>query len=454
MKKINYFILALCLLSATGCDNKEKLYYSCPDSIPNTCRQMQSPGFWVARNNCADKIILDQAGIETLNSKIEKELKLTQDLSKIVPVYPGEELSSSLRMQANGFVQRRLYSKDSRRVGEPFYQEMERQMNFKGIQPRTLARYGFICHYADQRLLPTDEILTSQPGDIAFDELQNNSLDIGAPLVILHESKDGLWVYAHSATSSGWVKKDSVAFCAFSDFKDFLERQAFIVVVSAKSDIFQDPALKRHIDYVRMGAKFPLLGNFNSEIVKVLIPAQTKEGRFVEQAAYLKKPDVSLGYLAYTPRNIIQQAFKLLNAPYSWGGKNGQQDCSGFIQEVFSTVGIVLPRNSSEQAKVGRLLSSFPEKANNELKISILDKLALGGVTVLQLKGHILLYLGMYAGRPYVIHDIHAYRQKQLWGKDRVRKINRVVVSDLSLGEGSRKGSLLERIISIRNIAG
>jgi len=415
---------------------------------------MQSPGFWVARNNSADKVILDQAGIREFNSRTEKELKLIKDLLKTEFLCSGEDLISSLRKEILGLEKLKLYSKNSTRVGNSFYQEMEKQINFAAIPSQVKARYGFVCHYVDQRLLPTDEILTIKPGDIAFDELQNSSLDIGAPLVILHESKDGLWAYVHSATSSGWVRKDNVAFCEFSAFKALLGKKSFAVVVSAKTDVFQDSALTRHIDSVRMGAKFPRADNSNPETVKILIPAQTKDGKFVEQAAYLKKVDVNFGYLTYTPRNIIRQAFKLLNAPYSWGGKNGEQDCSGFIQEIFSTVGIVLPRNSSEQGKVGRLLGNFPEKKDSELKLRTLDKLALAGVTVLQLNGHIVLYLGMYAGRPYVIHDIHAYRQKQCWGGCVVRKLNRVVVSDLALGEGCYKGSLLERIVSIRNIEG
>jgi hypothetical protein len=99
-------------------------------------------------------------------------------------------------------------------------------------------------------------------------------------------------------------------------------------------------------------------------------------------------------------------------------------------------------------------LGNFSEKTDNESKVRILDKQAVGGAALLRLKGHILIYLGMYSGRPYVIHEIHAYRQRQGLGKDIIRKINRTVVSDLSLGEGSRKGSLLDRIVSIRNIAG
>jgi len=454
MKKTHYFLLAFCLLAAVGCNREEKFYYSSPNTIPNTNRQMQSPGFWIARNNCADKVILNPAGIVLFNSKTENKLKLVKDLSKTVPVYAGSELSSSLRKQIDGFFRRKLYSKNSIRAGENFYREISRRINFEAIPRQINARYGFVCCYVDQRLLPTDEILTIEPGDSAFDELQNSSLDIGTPVVILHETKDNGWVYAYSPASSGWIKKDSVAFCGFDEFKSFLEKAPFVVTVSAKSDIFRDSELKQHVDYARMGARFPLAGNFDSGVVSVFVPGQTKEGKLIERIAYMRNADVNIGYLAYTPRNIIQQAFKLLNAPYSWGGKNGEQDCSGFVQEVFSTAGIILPRNSAEQGQVGRLLGNFSEKTDNESKVRILDKQAVGGAALLRLKGHILIYLGMYAGRPYVIHEIHAYRQRQGLGKDIVRKINRTVVSDLSLGEGSRKGSLLDRVVSIRNISG
>ncbi|MFH0854922.1 MAG: SH3 domain-containing protein [Candidatus Omnitrophota bacterium] len=436
-----FFLLAIFLLSATGCD-----------TAPCANRHIQEPGFWISRNDSADKIILSQSGIAAFNSRTEKELGLIKDLLKTGPVCSGEELASSLRKEFAGFVKQKLYAKDSIIAAEPFYQEMEKQISVAAIPSRINARYGFIRHYADQRLLPTEDILTVLPADAAFDELQNSSLDIGTPLVALHESRDGLWVYVYSPTSSGWVKKDKVAFCEFSDFKAFLGRSPFAVVVSAKAGIFQDPALTRRIGYVRMGAKFPLIG-IASETATVLIPSQQKEGKFVEQAAYLRKAEINPGYLEYTPRNTIEQAFKLLGAPYGWGGKGGEQDCSGFIQEVFSTVGIVLPRDSAEQGRSGKLLGNFEQKTSNELKTRILAKEAIGGVTILQLKGHILLYLGMFGNRPYVIHEIYGYRQKQGLGKEVFHKLNRAVVSDLALGEGSRKGSLLERVISIRSIA-
>jgi hypothetical protein len=60
-----------------------------------------------------------------------------------------------------------------------------------------------------------------------------------------------------------------------------------------------------------------------------------------------------------------------------------------------------------------------------------------------------MLYLGQEDGRLYAIHAVWAYREKGVDG-DTAKVLGRVVVSDLSLGEGSSKGSLLERIVDVR----
>ena len=65
--------------------------------------------------------------------------------------------------------------------------------------------------------------------------------------------------------------------------------------------------------------------------------------------------------------------------------------------------------------------------------------------TLLAMKGHIMLYLGTVNGKPYVIHDTTGYKQKEDQ-KEVTYAIDRVIISDLSLGQGSEKGSLLRRL--------
>lgn len=50
--------------------------------------------------------------------------------------------------------------------------------------------------------------------------------------------------------------------------------------------------------------------------------------------------------------NVIRY---FLNIPYLWGGKNAMgMDCSGFVQVIYSLFGHFLPRNASQQAKMGK----------------------------------------------------------------------------------------------------
>jgi hypothetical protein len=117
--------------------------------------------------------------------------------------------------------------------------------------------------------------------------------------------------------------------------------------------------------------------------------------------------------------------------------------------DLFRTFGILMPRNSKEQAWVGWNLGSVEEKPSEE-KRKILDQ-CIPLATTVRLPGHIMLYLGRDKGKHYVIHSIWGI-QKSGRGRPALEKIGRVVVSDLGLGEKGPNGSLLDRITDIRII--
>ncbi len=417
--------------------------------IPDTKRVMKSPGFWISRQPDSDIVTADSRGIGRLNETITNDLMLTRDLTNAGALRSGEKLKAELSAVLMHLQHKKCYDKNGSGVPAGFFKRAKENMALEEIAPEIPVRYGFIYAYADQRILPTDEIITLKPGDIEFDALQNSSLDISSPVVVVHQSRDARWLYVHAATSSGWVRKECVVFCGEDEFKGIVNTQSTCVVINPKADIFWDPQMRSYYDFARMGARF-VVRDSDAETVQVAIPFAGDGGKFIQRTAYLRREDVQLGFLKYTPRTIIQQAFKLLNAPYGWGGSSGEQDCSAFLQEIFATVGIILPRNSPDQGKVGAPLGHFDEKAPDAAKIEALSK-ATGGITIIQLQGHVLLYLGMYDGRPYAIHETHAFGRKSHAGSREV-VVNRVIVSDLFLGKGSKKGSLLERMVEIRGV--
>lgn len=53
-------------------------------------------------------------------------------------------------------------------------------------------------------------------------------------------------------------------------------------------------------------------------------------------------------------KDIVESAEKWMNSPYLWGGKTPFGfDCSGYVQVIFKTLGILIPRDASQQATTG-----------------------------------------------------------------------------------------------------
>ncbi len=441
-------------LSPPGEAAKEILYYSAPGMIPGTTREMKSAGFWISRHPSPDKIILTPGEIVRFNAGIENKLQLTRDITALPSPFSGSEVRAALEKMLRQFQDRTYYRSNGRRANAKFYEGARKSFNLDAVPAGIPLRYGVIVHYAHQRFFPSEEALYARRNDVDFDELQNNALDVGTPVAVLHTSLDGQWHYVESAATPGWVRADAIAFCDLDGIKKFFTPEPFVVVIEPKTEIFLNSGRTEFYDDVRMGTKLPLVepeGYGALDVQTVLIPFRDSSGALTLRKAYVDKHDVNVGALPYTPRHIIEQAFRLLNAPYGWGGMYGEQDCSRFLQEVFATVGISLPRNSSEQAKVGRRLAQFVQETPEEEKIAILKAQAVGGITVLPMKGHIMLFLGMVGERPFAIHATWAYRERR-GNNDVVRVINRVVVTDLSLGEGTKKGSLLKRLSSVMRI--
>jgi len=446
-------VLFCFILIVPGCAGREKMYYSAPTELPHVHAAMKTPGFWIGRHPHPDDVVLTPKEIEKLNLHIQNELKLTKDISQFPAEIAGKELEASLEQALKEFQQNRLYLNNGCLARSGFYRAVRSQMNHVTIGGNVVVKFGFTIYPADQRLLPIWGPLYKIPGDVDFDEVQNSGLDVATPLAILHTSADGQWYYVESPLSSGWVETEKVVVCSRKAMKDYCSQTPFAVVIVCKADMYADPSLTKYYDYVPMGVRLPIGKKKEAESIEVLVPFKAAKGEFCLKSVFVRKRDIHKGYLPYTPRQTISEAFEQLNSPYGWGDIYGERDCSRFIQQIFATVGIRMPRNSGQQGQVGHLVGEFDMNVPEAEKLHYIYGEAVGGITLLQFKnqGHIALFLGFAGGRPYIIHATWGYHQRVGWW-DTVRVINRVAVTDLFLGESGVKGSLAGRIVTI-NIA-
>jgi|WetSurSiteA1Bulk_404760.scaffolds.fasta_scaffold32055_2 hypothetical protein len=94
---------------------------------------------------------------------------------------------------------------------------------------------------------------------------------------------------------------------------------------------------------------------------------------------------------------VLSRARGYLHTPYRWGSslRTGRStDCSGFVQHVYKTFNIVLPRSSTEQAQQGRAVAHILDFA----------KLKPGDLLFFKRGRRHIGHVGIYLGEGKMIH--------------------------------------------------
>jgi hypothetical protein len=153
----------------------------------------------------------------------------------------------------------------------------------------------------------------------------------------------------------------------------------------------------------------------------------------------------------FTRRELLTEAFSMLGRPYGWGGKDGGYDCSRFLLDLFEPFGIDLPRHSARQAMAGTFAVDVSTLQDPNEKRLLIEAAAHRGVVLLYFPGHIMLYLGTTEkGEPMAIHAFSEFVTPCEGSElETINRVDRVVVSDLSLGAGSSRRDFLSRITRI-----
>ena len=435
-------ISLLFLLVLSGCqevdDNKPLLSNSKkkqPIIIVNQNRHLGMAEFWIDKIENSNELIMNDKEIKKFNDNtayVKNTLNHFKDLNK---QYGASWVKNSILKSFHGLKKTATYFTDGNHISNRFYQDIKDDLNLDAISSKSIkSRYALTVKYCDQKIVPTELSLLKKKDQIHFDRNQNSALDIATPLAILHSTADGLWHYGIGPTSSGWVRSTNIAFGDREEIDNYLNSKNFVITTEAKT------ALKiagRYVDYLRMGVKLPSLLTIDKQTM-VMVPVANEKGDLLFSNATVKSASVHKGYLKYNSENILTQAFKFLHAPYGWGGMYGEQDCSKFLQEVYATVGVKLPRNSASQSNAGDAKIEL-SGIEAEQKHTILQNAAQGGMSILHLKGHIVLYLGEYKGEPYIIHTV--------WGSSsRHFALGRTAVTSLNFNNYLKK---VDRITNI-----
>ncbi|MBI5328452.1 MAG: SH3 domain-containing protein [Deltaproteobacteria bacterium] len=411
-------------------------------------------GFWIERLNNPDELMLAPEQIKELNEAILDENDEMADVTRLENTVSKQDLVEWLLKDPMP-QDKNMFNKKGKAVNVVFYKKLLDNMNIEAVKQTNDLVFGVVVKKADMRAFPTDEPVLKSPSAKGFDAFQYSAIYPPQPVALLHKSKDEKWGFFQTSFVRGWIKIDNIAFADNRD--DVNPHSVFnipysIVITGSRVKVLKQGVggqgaggrKKTTIETVPMGTALTFNGEDKNYWV-VKFPEKNKQGRLQWIDGYIeKKADAHIGPLAYTKRNVINQAFKILGEGYGWGGMNGLRDCSSFIKDVFATMAINLPRHSSRQAMVGTVLAGIGESSSAVEDINKALDSAAPGITLFGLSGHIMLYLGNINGNYYTLHQLFGYHDK-----DGFKTVNKAVVTNLELGKGSHMGAILDRIKSV-----
>lgn len=383
---------------------------------------MQTPDFWIGRTMFSEKVLMSVKEIADFNEKTQEQMKKEDamsyyDLPSFGTAVKRETLCSW--MERTDFTKETYYD-GMAAVTQKQWAIYKENCNTGKIAEDTAVRYGVVWRRADLRELPTETKISPVAGDSMHDVLQNTALAVNEPVLILHESKDKEWYYVISQEYTGWIKKADTALCR--DKKEWMatqENKRFIVVTGDKVVLEKNPYNPMTSEReLTMGTRLSLAerGEYGEVIdgrsVKdnyvVKVPAADAQGNLVYHLALVPAGrDVHKGYLEYTKAAVIRQAFKMLGNLYGWGGMYDGRDCSSMVRDIYRCFGFRFPRNSDEQAMLPSGGKKDLSSLSDEEKKQELNEAEPG--TILQMSGHIMIYLGCVDHRYYVISASGGY---------------------------------------------
>jgi len=403
--------------------------------------------------------MLDRAAIAAQNARLMRDDRSIHDLHALPPTLTRAMVAQSIDKLAAP-PGNTLYDVTSKRVAQDVLDAIVANRNLDAIAAQRPARHGLVVRRADLRAFPTLLRVFSASDDTDIDRFQESALFPGTPVVIAHESRDAQWWFVISPHYAAWIEKQHVATGTPAQVFGHVDKTPYRIITGADvRTVFtrEMPALSQlQFD---MGVRVPLLAGWPADRLVngqhpytahvIELPVRNDDGSLAFAPALLQKnADSSPGYLALTRANLIRQAFKFLGERYGWGHAYDGRDCSGFVSEVYRSMGVLMPRNTSDQdantAFASRVFSVAEDRAARR-------RAARGTQAgdLVYVPGHVMLAIGNIDGEPWVIHDTAGINYRKPDGAIVRVRLNAVSVTPLMPLQFDDTDSTIDRMRSI-----
>ena len=433
-----------------------------PSGVLGVGEAQLTPAFWIGLQAEPDRVILDRAAIEAQNAKLLQLDPSMHDLRALPATLSREQVSGWINAISERPT-RQLYDVEGKPVPSATFDAMAADLALDKIPASQPTRYGLIVQRAAFRAFPTDLRVFSSKGDTDIDRFQETAEFPGVPVVITHASADGQWLFVLSPRYAAWTRKENVAEGSAAQVFGYADKAPYRVITGASErTVFTRERPEVSQLQLDMSTRVPLASGLAPDqpvngqtayaAYTLELPWRDAAGKLQFSPALLQKnTDTASDYLPLTPANIIHQAFKFLGERYGWGHSYDGRDCSGFVSDVYRSMGVQMPRDTSKQS-ISRALEHrlFTDKDSREARIKAAHALQVGDLVYIP--GHVMMVIGQLHGQPYVIHDVGGMSYRKADGSKAHVKLNAVSVTPLLPMLFNDKQTFVDRMTSIVRI--
>lgn len=398
MKKSSYILLISFIFLFTACSQKNV-------QVADLTKYSQNPTSYTK----------DLKTIDIDQKSLAKEF-----IKNYYSIWNFDKLSYTKKesMWGNNYAKRKIYLENHKLASKDWFEKQIDNSNFEEFN--SSLQKAILIRNSDFRVFPTNSKMfynPSQAGEgFPFDYNQNSRVKINTPVLISHYSKDKAWAFVESHYVLGWIRVDNLLIIDENQEKEFNSEELYVITKEG-FEIFD----KTSLEDLKVGTFFSKKND------KYLLATNSGLKEVNISNHKIKKLPIK-----FNSQNIEKLSKEFIGELYGWGGLNNHRDCSSFTQDFFSPFGIYLKRNSRSQTELHKYIDL--SKMSDYKKKEYIKQNAIPFLTLVYLRGHIMLYIGTNKGEPLVMHNVWGVRTKNFWGKSGRNILGKTVITSLEPG--------------------
>lgn len=377
--------------------------------------ERQTAAFWIARCPDAEAVLLDAVGVAEANARMVATDPTFRDLATLPERFSQADVAAIIGRRST-MPSGPLHRSSGKQIGESERAAWLGNVAIERVPTAVSPRFGLVVRRAALRRLPTNDRVFSRADDTDIDRFQETAVFPGSPLAVIHRSADGRWAFVLTPHYDGWISDEAIAIGSREAVLGYAAAATRVAIGSRVLTAFtpQLPVVSQlSLD---MGTALPEITAWPQDVAVngqlpgaahiVQLPCREPDGSLTLRPALLPRAaDTHDGPLPASRAHVIRQACKFLGDRYGWGHDYDSRDCSGLVCEVYRSLGLLLPRNTADQAACPAVdRTPLAATLDRDARLAAIAALAPGDL--IYVPGHVMIVLG-HDPDTWVIHATH-----------------------------------------------